>query len=218
MRVTAEAKAETRLRILGAATRLFAKDGWDGTTTRAIATAAGIATGTLFNYFQSKESIAAELIAEALERARTTVGRRRGQPGSLEEELFALIWAELRSLAGYRGFLPAAAETVLSPLRRPTVESPAETIRTDHLEAVQEILARHGVPVPLPLVTLQLYWALYLGVFGFWSTDESPHQEDSLALLDRTLKLFIGALNGGGGGLRPEDQNGREASHERETE
>src|SRR5215469_15295206 len=69
MRITAEAKNETRQRIVSAAIDLFRADGWHDTTTRAIAAAAGIATGTLFNYFPTKEAIAAELIAAALQTA-----------------------------------------------------------------------------------------------------------------------------------------------------
>jgi AcrR family transcriptional regulator len=64
MRITAEAKSATRQRILQAAMSLFVSDGWQHTTTRGIAVAAGIATGTLFNYFPTKEAIAAALMAE----------------------------------------------------------------------------------------------------------------------------------------------------------
>lgn len=69
MRITSEAKAATGQRILTEAARLFRSVGWDETTTREIAAAAGIANGTLFNYFPCKEAIAAALIEESLEAA-----------------------------------------------------------------------------------------------------------------------------------------------------
>jgi len=65
VRVTAETKVATREQIVDAARRLFAANGFDATTTRAIANAAGIATGTLFNYFATKEAILACLAADA---------------------------------------------------------------------------------------------------------------------------------------------------------
>jgi hypothetical protein len=43
-------------------------------------------------------------------------------------------------------------------------------------------------------VTVQLYWTLYLGVLAYWAADESPGQEDSLTLLDQSLKLFVASL------------------------
>jgi AcrR family transcriptional regulator len=197
MRITAEAKSATRQRILEAANSQFARDGWQNATTRAIAFEAGIAVGTLFNYFPTKESIAATLIAEALESAGVAFRAGRREDDSLEADLFLLIWSGLRSLQGYRNFLGPAAETIFSPLARQTVDSPGDAIRVDQLELVHSILISHGFPSALPTVTVQLYWTLYMGVFAYWAADDSPGQEDSLALLDQSLKLFVGVLRVG---------------------
>jgi len=198
MRITAEAKTATRERIIKAAAKLFAREGWESTTTRGIAAAAGIAAGTLFNYFESKEAIVAELISEALARAQQEIEKRDDE--TLEEELFTFIWTELSSLREYRKFLAQAAETILSPLRRYAQASAGESIRTNHLEAVEQILINHGIATP-SVVAMQLYWTLYLGVFAHWATDDSPKQEDTLALLDQSLKLFVTALPRSGAGI-----------------
>ncbi len=67
----------TRTRIIAAARTLFARDGYEATTTRAIATRARIAHGTLFRYAPTKEDIV-ELVFEnsigaALTEASSTV-------------------------------------------------------------------------------------------------------------------------------------------------
>lgn len=54
----------TRTRIIAAARALFARDGYEATTTRAIATRARIAHGTLFRYAPTKEDIV-ELVFES---------------------------------------------------------------------------------------------------------------------------------------------------------
>jgi AcrR family transcriptional regulator len=194
MRITAEAKTVTRQRILQAATRLFQSDGWHNTTTRDIAAAAGIATGTLFNYFPTKEGIVAALIGEALQRAAEEFATGECERRSLEADLFALIWSGFSNLREYRQFLGPATETIFSPLARPSPGSPGDAIRVDHLELVDTILTCRGFPGPRFNVTVQLYWTLYLGVFAFWAGDESPGQEDTLALLDRSLELFAASL------------------------
>ena len=196
MRITAEAKTAARQRILNAATGLFARDGWQAATTRAIAQEAGIATGTLFNYFPTKEEIAAALIGEALRGAGEAFLTGRRADDSLESDLFLLIWSGLRRLRDYRNFLGTAAETIFSPLARQITDSPGDAIRVNHLQLVHSILASHGFPDALPAVPVQLYWTLYLGVFTYWAADDSPGQEDSLALLDQSLKLFVGSLGG----------------------
>ena len=37
---------------------------------------------------------------------------------------------------------------------------------------------------------------LYTGVLVFWAHDKSSRQEDTLALLDESLAMFVGWLNG----------------------
>jgi AcrR family transcriptional regulator len=193
MRITSEAKAATAQRILQSATELFRSTGWEATTTREIAASAGIANGTLFNYFPCKEAIATALIAEALEMADREFVERQRDSISLEEDLFSLIWGGLKRLRQYRDFLGPAVETIFSPLAQFS-EKTGDAIRVHHLGMVEQLVCEHGGTVPLPALRLQLYWTLYLGVFAHWAADRSAHQEDTLALLDQSLKLVVPAL------------------------
>ena len=197
MRVDLQTKVATRHRILKVAATLFARQGWDRATTRSIATSAGIATGTLFNYFPSKEAIAATLISDALTKAKDEFEeRRRGE--SLEEDLFSYIWTGFRYLQPSRTFLGRALDTLLSPLARSSPDHPGDLIRTEHLETVEQLIAsHHRVRQPLSALTMQLYWTLYLGVLAYWAKDVSPKLEDTMALLDQSLKLFVTSLEEG---------------------
>jgi len=58
--------AETRNAILAAADRLFMTKGWTGTGMRDVATAAGVATETLYGHFSSKRALLQEVINIAL--------------------------------------------------------------------------------------------------------------------------------------------------------
>ncbi len=40
-----------------------------------------------------------------------------------------------------------------------------------------------------------MYWTLYLGVLAYWARDESANQTDTLALLDRSTRLFAASLH-----------------------
>jgi AcrR family transcriptional regulator len=195
MRVTPETKAATRQAILAVARRLFAENGFERTTTRDIARAAGLATGTLFNYFATKEALlsylAAEASAEAI--ARIAAGPA-GPPETPEEDFFALVAATLRALKPLRNYLPALLETALSPLAAAT-QAEGDSLRTRHLEAAAAVAARHGHPDLSP-VALQLYWTLYTGVLVFWANDASPRQEDTLALVDESLDMYVAWLRG----------------------
>jgi AcrR family transcriptional regulator len=194
MRITAAAKLETRRRILEAAQSLFRQFGFESATTREIATRAGIGVGTLFNYFPSKEDIAMALVAEALAEARRQHGV--GPPSeSLEEDLFALISAEIRALRPHRGYVRPVLETALSPMARATAERHGEAIGVEHLELMELLIAARRPGDHLSTVALSLYWALYTGVLAFWACDASPNQEETLAVLDHYLKAFVTSLS-----------------------
>jgi AcrR family transcriptional regulator len=194
MRVSAQTKAATRERILQAARRLLADKGYEATTTRDIAEAAQIASGTLFNYFATKEAIVACLADDAASQA-LAQAEADAAGETLEEDLFAVIALGLRKLKPLRRHLPVLLETVLSPLAV-TAPEDASVLRVSHLETVALLAARHGFG-QLPVTALQLYWTLYTGVLVFWANDKSPRQEDTLALIDDSLDMFVGWLRGG---------------------
>jgi AcrR family transcriptional regulator len=198
VRVTAQTKSATRKRILQAARRLFADDGFEATTTRDIALAADIASGTLFNYFPTKEAIVAALANDAIGDALAPpADAPQHQADTLEEDLFALVAACLRKLKPLRKHLPSLFETSLSPLAAAgganASQHDATSFRVRQLQAVAAIAAEHGF-VPLSAIAMQLYWTLYIGVLLFWAADASAKQEETLALIDDSLNMFVGWL------------------------
>ena len=195
MRVTRETQVETRRRLLQAAREEFGAAGFAAATTRDIARRAGVAAGTLFNYFPGKEALGAALLLEASAAAETEFDSKRRERESLEEALFAWVAILLRHLAPFRSWAPAVLEAGSGLLRSPSDAAAAEgeRFRTLHLERVQAWLAEHGRTSELP-IDLHLYWTLFLGVVEFWSADKSHNQEATLALLDRSMELFARGL------------------------
>lgn len=191
MRVTPETRERTRQDLLETGAALFAEVGFGAATTRELARRARVAAGTVFNYFASKEALAAAVLARALESAWAERERERRAQESVEEALFALVATELRHLAPHRAWVAELVETGLSPLRRGADEGVA-ALRAAHLERVADALRRAGLQ-PADEVALHLYWTLYLGVLSFWSHDASAHQAATLALLDRSIQLYCRA-------------------------
>ncbi|MFE6389771.1 TetR/AcrR family transcriptional regulator, partial [Nocardiopsis dassonvillei] len=66
---TAEADTPTRSvpeRLLGAATRLFASNGYEGTSVQEVVAAAGVTKGAMYHYFGSKDDLLYEVYARVL--------------------------------------------------------------------------------------------------------------------------------------------------------
>src|SRR5881396_1887496 len=84
----AQNKAAIRKRIVTAALSLFQTKGFDATTTKAIARKAGIAEGTVFNYFRTKEDIALHFFEQEVDQAIVSVRENpRLRKAPLEEKL-----------------------------------------------------------------------------------------------------------------------------------
>jgi AcrR family transcriptional regulator len=208
MRVTAKKKEATRRRIVDCARKLFSDKGFEQTPTRDIAEAAGIAAGTLFNYFPTKEALAMTIVCEALDEAQKEFeGRLRGEE-TLDEALFAHVAVGLRHLAPHQNYVGEVLETALSPFAKEAVCEQAQQLRVNHLETVQELLASHGPPsLQGPdAMTVHLYWTLFLGVLSFWTSDRSTSREDTLVALDQSIRLFVSSLT-------PDSNDGREADN-----
>jgi AcrR family transcriptional regulator len=200
MRVTAEAKETTRQTILDVSRTLLRDRGWGSVSTRDIAAAAGIANGTLFNYFATKEAIVGALVAEALHEANAAPGETR----SVEEQLFSLIAGGLRRLRPYRSFLAFVIDTILAPSDRTARSHDTDRIRDEHMAVVERILGGALTPVQR-----HLYWTLFSGVVTFWVHDGSSKQEETLALLDQSVALFVASLERSSHERRPATTPGR---------
>jgi AcrR family transcriptional regulator len=81
-----ERKAHNREKLLLAARRVFAAKGLGEATARDIVRETDLATGTFYNYFDSKEDAFRALLAQLAEKARAAVSRQRRRPGATLEE------------------------------------------------------------------------------------------------------------------------------------
>ncbi len=196
MRINQQTKQQTRQRILATAAELFADKGFEESTTREIAQAAGLAAGTMFNYFPSKETMAMTMVTESLRQGGEDFRRRRSGREDLPEELFLFVASGLRRLRPLRPFLGPVLERSLSPFPRKSSCPEGETTRQEHLAMVQEIIDRHGFTDPPDHVAMTIYWSLYLGILACWTNDPSPNQEESQALIDYSLRVFVQTISG----------------------
>lgn len=122
-------KVEHRRRLLEAAAAEFAAKGLDGARVDDISVAAGLAKGTIYNYFDSKHHVFREVVAEWFDRIRAS----RVEPpsgASVREQLLAVLEADMKVTGELEEFARVAYREVL---------------RTDPIEAAELVPA--GNPV-----------------------------------------------------------------------
>jgi AcrR family transcriptional regulator len=195
-------KEQTKERILKAALELFREHGLDGTTTKQISKKAGIAEGTLFNYFKTKEDLALYFFQkETTDLIEWFSRQARLQRAPLPEKLFAIIHRQLEYIAPYEDFVGAVffrslqPHSKLSPL---SLES--QEMRLKYLRFLREVLARAEEKEEIPPVGdlgANAVGLFYIGIVTHWLHDASRGKQKTLALLDRSLKLATRVLKKG---------------------
>jgi AcrR family transcriptional regulator len=192
-------KTATRGRIVAAALALFRDKGFDATTTKAIARKAKIAEGTVFNYFRTKEDIALHFFEQEVDHAIAAVQRNtRLRKAPLEEKLFVLVQTQLECLAPHERFIGSALLHALKPGSKLGPFSPgSHALQARYLTFVQELFddaARRGEVPRAGWWTPQVFWIYYFGVLLYWLHDTSPGKQQTLAFLDRSLKIGVTLL------------------------
>jgi len=198
-----ENKEKTRRAILQAALDLFAEKGFYHTTTKAISRKAGIAEGTLFNYFETKEDLALYFFERELDEVIAWHGRdARMKRASLAEKLFAIIQRFLDRLAPYEEFIGAVYLRALAPASKLSpwnLQSQERRLR--YLRFIRGILAEAEDAGEIPRVGdfgAYAFGLFHLAIMTHWLRDRSRGKEQTLALLDRCLKLGGHFLKQGG--------------------
>ena len=116
MSETRSARGEqTRELIVTTALRLFREQGYDATTMRAVATAAGVSVGNAYYYFGSKEHLIQAFYDELGEQHRALAGPRVAEHADLAGRLRAALLSQLDVMVPYRGFAGGFFKTAADP-------------------------------------------------------------------------------------------------------
>jgi len=102
--MAAGAKSETtRQRLVETATALFRAQGYERTTMRGIAEAAGVSVGNAYYYFESKDALVAELYRSLQDEHRSVALPLLREGHNLGEHLRVILLANLDVLSPYHG-------------------------------------------------------------------------------------------------------------------
>jgi AcrR family transcriptional regulator len=196
-------KERTKQNILAAALQLFQKQGLEQTTTKQISRKAGIAEGTLFNYFKTKEDLALYFFQKETDHLIGWFqGQTRLQKSSLAEKLFGIVHRQLEYLSPYEDFIGAVFFRSLQPRSKLSPLSlESQELRVKYLRFIRDVLAEaedNGEIPPVGDLGAYAVGLFYIGIVLHWLHDTSKTKQKTLALLDRCLRLGTRLIQKGG--------------------
>lgn len=177
---------DKRAAIIGAAVTLFARRGFYGTTVPDIAATAGVAVGSVYRYFETKEALVNAAIAERKQAMLETMVAANAAGGDLETR-FRRVWRSLVAFAlahpdDFQFFEMHHHEAYLDAANRAL----GERVMGVGVAFMDEIARAYGLAKPGPEVLVSLVWGALVGLLksadqGFLKLD--PQLVDAASLV-----------------------------------
>jgi TetR/AcrR family transcriptional regulator, repressor of fatR-cypB operon len=155
---------DKRTAIIDAAVTLFAHRGFYGTTVPEIAQAAGVATGSIYLYFKTKEELVNAALTERKQGMLDTLVAAAGAGGDFETR-FRRVW---RQLVAYAVAHPA--DFLFFEMHHhaayiePATRAAGDRIMAVAVDFMREVMAAHGLASPGPEALVSLVWGALVGL------------------------------------------------------
>lgn len=196
---TKTAKSErTRAHIYETALRLFDEEGYEATTMRKVAEAAGTSLGLTYRYFTGKDQLVLELYRQTTARFEEQVATL--PPGTVAERLAAALEMKIALCAPHREVFAAVIPTTLSPqseafaLGRDASDVRAAVTRA-YATAIRGATDVEGLPSVERLALV--CFVAQLAILFYWLHDTSHGQartHELVSLLAGSLHMGLGML------------------------
>jgi AcrR family transcriptional regulator len=188
---------DTQEKILKAAQRLFAKQGFSATTTRDLAQASGVAEGTLFRHFENKKAILVEVATRGWVELLTDLLTELSEMGSYKA-VAQVMRKRMLSLAANTDMLKVCfMEAQFHPDLRERVQCEVIDKMTDVAEAFFQTAMERGT---YRTMNARVVARIFLGMFtiaGFSQmtlADEANSPKDMKELAETLADIFLNGV------------------------
>jgi len=185
--------AAARERLYGTAIQLIAKRGYEATTLRDIAQAAGVSVGLLYRYFPSKQAIVIALYDELS----AHYERRAAEmpPGAWRDRFIFALTSSLAVLEPHERALRALTPVLVGDPEEGIFAPSTAFSRLRVQRVFEEAVTGAGDAPKAPLGEAlgRLLYLVHLAVLLWWLLDKSRHQRATTALVALTRQLLPSA-------------------------
>jgi AcrR family transcriptional regulator len=187
--------AATRERVLGAALGLFRRRGYERTTMREVAGAAGLALGAAYHYFPSKDALVLAWF-DRIQDEHERLAREAPAAGAAADpaaRLRTLVRTKLDLLRRDRKLLAALFASLGDPTH-PLALFGRRTAGVRRRSIAQFEEAFEGLEPETRTLLGRIAWLGHLALILFFLHDRSPGQARTSRLAEEVLELGAGAL------------------------
>jgi len=192
-----QTEQETRGRILKAAQQLFARRGYDGTTTHDLAEKAGVAEGTLFRHFENKKAILVEVVTQGWVELLTDLLTELSEMGSYKAIAQVMRKRMLNLHANADMLRVCFLEAQFHPDLRDRIQAEVISKMTDVAEAFFQTAMERGIYRPMnPRTVAQVFLGMFT-VAGFSRDTLMPGEsspQEMQAMAEDLASIFLNGV------------------------
>lgn len=185
---------ETRQRILDNALSLFRQKGFDKTTMREIAQESGVALGSAYYYFKTKEKLVLDYYAITQAQADEENQRVIATTQDFKKRLDALLTFKFTQMKDDRQFVSVLAKSGADPDNPVSPFSPqTQEIRQQAIQLINDVIEGSNIKVAEPLRDdlPRMLWLYQMALIFFWINDKSKGQQRTHKLKDLSINILI---------------------------
>jgi AcrR family transcriptional regulator len=178
---------QTKERLLKLSLELFQRKGFENTTMRELAEAAGLSPGAFYYHFASKEAVIQvfyeSTFAEFQQRAESAIEKKQG----FEEALEHMIRARMDTFSRHRPLLKLISRAAVDPSSELSPFGPGtKEIRERTIALFAQLLKAKGTKMNKALEPYMptLLWMYLMGIVLFWMFDESKEQKRTYLMIE----------------------------------
>lgn len=183
----------TRSKIRNAALELFRENGFEKTTMRSIANRGGVALGSAYYYFKTKDELVLDYYAETQKEACEQNQKIINETTDFRKRFDALLTFKFVQMKNDRHFISVLAkgamerDNPLSPFNSNTKE-----IRLSAIRLIENVIEGSNIKIAKQLRPHlpRILWLFQMGLILYWINDKSPEQSQTYKLKDTSLKIM----------------------------
>jgi AcrR family transcriptional regulator len=186
----AKKSEQTRQKLVDVSMKLFLEQGFDNTTMREVARAAGLAAGAAYYYFPSKEALIFGFYERSFDEHLPEAEKALQKEKKLEDRLAAVIAAHLKVSERYHGLskvlfrVAADPEQAISPF---SIQS--KPLRDRNIDLMRRVLEGTKLPEGFAKPLPELLWLYKMGMLLYWLHDKSAGHKKTYQLVEKSSAL-----------------------------
>ena len=183
----------TRRKLFDIAIGMFAKEGFEQTTMRAIAQKAGIAPGGIYYHYDTKESLIHEYYQRSHDEHLERLGDFLGTEKDFAKRLHRVVASKIEVAEPYKNMsralfrVAANPDSELSPFSRTS-----KRLRLESMKIFKEVVdgSQASFLPELKSVLPAYLWLYQMGIILYWIFDKSEGSKKTFEFIDRTVPLI----------------------------